>query len=217
MRPPSVIAALRRASPSASITIVEIVAPRARRSPSEGLGNRPRRSPGSRADPRGTRRQLSRWRRCTHTAQSRPAHRPRVRGRASGNVVEIRRLELERETRCEIELLEGGRRRGRDTSARTRSARACREARDGPAWLRRGTGRARERSRSDGSTTSMRSYGTPKSRCASISSRPLLASVAESTRDLRPHRPGRMVRVPLRRSRRPAPDGCGRETARRRL
>ena len=45
-------------------------------------------------------------------------------------------------------------------------------------------------------TTSMRSYGTPKSRCASMISSPLFTSVAELVVTSGPMSPGRVRPVP---------------------
>ena len=87
-------------------------------------------------------------------------------------LVELERAQLERRHRRR-----GALRVGR---ARTRSGRACPGSRGARSRRRRGSGRARARSTSGGSTTSIRSYGTPKRKCASITSRPLFASVAES-------------------------------------
>ena len=68
----------------------------------------------------------------------------------------------------------GMRERVGDRHAHVGQARGARAAR------RRAGARARARSTCGCTTTSMRSYGTPNSRCASITSKPLFISVAES-------------------------------------
>ena len=70
--------------------------------------------------------------------------------------------------------------RERDRHAHVRAARGARAAR------RRGSGRASARPRSDARRPRSGRTGMPNSQCASISSRPLFASVAESTVIFRP-------------------------------
>ena len=98
---------------------------------------------------------------------------------SSGNASSSTALERELEA-LEVELRDGVSRRAPGTSARTRSGRACRAGRDARGALRRGSRTSEWTTDVGCTTTSIRSYGTPKSQCASISSRPLFASVAES-------------------------------------
>ncbi len=134
---------------------------------------------------RGTRRQPPRWLRCRHRDRCRRARRQPVRAAAAGT----------------------SRRRAPRTRARARmrdrAARPRRLSRSGyvsaneigtrmsgvPRCARSAPSRKRtsECTIEVGcTTTSILSYGMPKSQCASISSRPLLASVAESTLIFRP-------------------------------
>ena len=94
--------------------------------------------------------------------------------------VEVGRLELERADRGEVERAARARRRGRDGAARRRSARACPGGRGARASRRRRGATSACTIDCGCTTTSIRSYGVPNSQCASITSRPLFISVAES-------------------------------------
>ena len=109
-----------------------------------------------------------------------PALRPCARARACGNVSRSGGSNSRVEPVREVERRRPASPRARGTSGRTRSARACPGSRGAAS-------EAPSRKRTSActtevgwTTTSIRSYGSPKRKCASISSRPLFASVAES-------------------------------------
>ena len=100
--------------------------------------------------------------------------------RASASIAERLRVGLVELERRAARAAAPASRRAPDRSARRRSARACPGSRGARAPRRRGSGRARGRSTSGGRRPRSGRTATPKRKCASISSRPLFASVAES-------------------------------------
>ena len=159
------------------VQLVEV----ARRRPS---AQRARRSTGSAIPRNGIRpsrnaRLPPRSRRCTRTDTCRPpaglAREPQQRERLEVGLVELERRARRRSSGAPAS------RRARGTSARTRSAPACPGSRGARARRRRGSGRGAWTIEVGWMTTSILSYGSPKRKCASISSSPLFASVAEST------------------------------------
>ena len=94
--------------------------------------------------------------------------------------VEVDRLEGQLADRREVERRDRQRRRSRRRAARRRSRCACPAGRGARASRRRPAGSRPWTSDCGCTTTSIRSYGVPNRWWASISSRPLFISVAES-------------------------------------
>ena len=92
----------------------------------------------------------------------------------------VGRLEVEPQRPGEVERRHGRRRPLRDRSAPTRSARACRDGRRARAARRRGSAPCRGRSTADARRPRCRRRRSPNRWWASITSRPLFISVAES-------------------------------------
>ena len=134
---------------------------------------------GSRSRRRGTPAPRPRSRRSARTG------RCRRRGGLAGEAQARERVLVGRARRSAARARRGraasrARRRARGSGARRRSARACRGSRGARATRRRSGGRARGRSTAGAPRRRCGRSGTPNRCCASITSRPLFISVAES-------------------------------------
>ena len=159
---------------------------------SRHIGRRCRRSAGIRSTRRGTRRPAPRWRRCRRPARSRPAvpgPSGQRDGRERGVVERLERPVLRRRPVHRRGAASGTRSGQPSASAmvsRMSGGEAC-------ASVEPSVNSTIEWTIDCGwTTTSIRSYGMSNSRCASITSRPLLTSVAEFVGDQRAHVPGRV-------------------------
>ena len=139
-----------------------------------------RRCPGTAAGRRGRPPRTPRWRRCRPPGRCRRPRPPRGPARTAGNAVVVQRHELPgappASSRSAV------RRAGhpvRPAERRARSAAACPAGWPGRASSRRRTRPSSARPTAGGRRRRSASYGTSNSRCASITSRPLLTSVAE--------------------------------------
>ena len=98
----------------------------------------------------------------------------------------VERLERPRRRRRPVQRPAHARDRGSASRARARSAGACRAAMPARSSIRRRTRPSSARSTAGARRRRSSAYGTPKSRCASMTSRPLLTSVAEFVVTTRP-------------------------------
>ena len=128
---------------------------------------------------RGTRRRRPRWRRCRPPGAV-PPRSARLAGQATRPGTPRRRAGRTPRSRPASSRPAARRRApGPARRGRARSGAACSAGWPGPGWSRRRTRPSSGRRLVGCTTTSMRSKGMPKSRCASITSRPLLTRVAE--------------------------------------
>ena len=109
-----------------------------------------------------------------------PASAASRASRRHGNASRSGGSNVQRADLGEVERRAPARRPARDGAARRRSGRACRDARGARASRRRTARPARARSTAGGRRRRSGRTGVPNSQCASITSRPLFISVAES-------------------------------------